>query len=299
LKVCTQCKEKLHLDAFGSDKSRPDKKYSMCKACKNARYSSGEKKAYYEANKEHILAKQKIRNSDPIQKKKIAVRSKAYYEANKNGKRKVYNEINKEKIAAKQKARRELNKQETKAYMQEYRKKNAEAISLSKKQYNEANKEAISLSKKQYNEANKEAISLSRKQYNEANKEKIAATKRNYRIKNSSIILADNARYRAKRKGLIPSFLKECTHERNAIIKIYNLCQIFTNVTGILHHVDHMWPLDDSGPHWSGNLQILPATENHQKWSKVNLEIKVTILDSLAWAKINHEKCSHCKDFEC
>ena len=97
VKVCTQCSEAKPLDAFGSDKSRPDGKYSMCKACKNARNDPAKKKRYYEANKETLLAKQKLRNADPVRKEQKREYYKAYYQKNID-KRKAYIEANREKI---------------------------------------------------------------------------------------------------------------------------------------------------------------------------------------------------------
>jgi 5-methylcytosine-specific restriction endonuclease McrA len=56
---------------------------------------------------------------------------------------------------------------------------------------------------------------------------------------------------------------------------------VFTKITGVQHHVDHMWPLSDGGPHWSGNLQIITATENAIKHAKVDPNIKATIQEML------------------
>jgi len=56
---------------------------------------------------------------------------------------------------------------------------------------------------------------------------------------------------------------------------------LFTQIAGVKHHVDHMWPLSDGGPHWSGNLQIITATENLSKHDKVDPNIKATIQEML------------------
>jgi len=42
-----------------------------------------------------------------------------------------------------------------------------------------------------------------------------------------------------------------------------------------------MWPLADGGPHWSGNLQVIPAEENWSKSASVCEDTKATIIKSL------------------
>ena len=80
---------------------------------------------------------------------------KAYYEANKEqikAKNKAYREANKEQIKDYNKAYREANKEQIKDYNKAYREANKEKIKAYKKAYREANKEQI----KAYYEANKE-----------------------------------------------------------------------------------------------------------------------------------------------
>lgn len=295
VKTCTQCREAKPMDAFGSDKSRPDGKYSMCKACKNARNDPAKKKGYYEANKETLLAKQKLRNSDPVRKEQQKEYHKEYYQKNKD-KRKAYIEANREKIAAAQKAKRERTKPQTAKYMKQYRKENAERIAEQKKAYNLENQEAIAEQRREYRANNAEKLNASFKAYKEQNKEKISKRRKAYRKKNSANILADNARYRAARKRAIPKFLKRCDLEKFLLSQIYKLSELITIATGTPHHVDHMWPLDDDGPHWSGNLQIIPATLNQQKWSKVDPKIKKTVQEALKWAEVHHEECEACNN---
>lgn len=92
------------------------------------------------------------------------------------------------------------------------------------------------------------------------------------------------ARVRARQlkiKNAIPVFIKDCPKEKKDVENIYRLRQIFEKATGIKHHVDHMWPLSDGGPHWSGNLQIITAKENLTKGDKVCKLIKKSIRESL------------------
>ena len=83
-------------------------------------------------------------------------------------------------------------------------------------------------------------------------------------------------------KKAIPIFLKDCKEEIGRINKIYRLRDLMIKITGVVHHVDHMWPISDGGPHWSGNLQVITAEENLSKHAKVDPAIKATIQEMLA-----------------
>ena len=220
-------------------------------------------KAYREANKERIAAK-----------------NKAHYEANKEKiaeRHKSYREANKEKIVDYFKAYREANKEKIVAYYEAHYEANKERISAKNKAYYEANKEK----KAAYYEANKEKIAAYRKAHNEANKEKISAKKRAYREANREKIASLKARHRALKRKQIPVHLRDCPHEKKRLVEIYKLRNIISEATGVQHHVDHMWPLADGGPHWSGNLQVIPAKENLSKSASVCEETRSTILKSL------------------
>ena len=118
----------------------------------------------------------------------------------------------------------------------------------------------------EYREANKEKVLARHKVYYESNKEKSAERK---------------AKRRALKSKQIPVHLRECPHEKKRLVQIYKLRKIISEATGVQHHVDHMWPLADGGPHWSGNLQIIPAEENMSKHASVCEETKTTIIKSL------------------
>ena len=75
--------------------------------------------------------------------------------------------------------------------------------------------------------------------------------------------------------------MRDCPIEKARVDQIYKLSDIFTKATGVQHHVDHMWPLSKRGPHWSGNLQIITATENQIKSAKLNKNIKATVQEML------------------
>lgn len=220
---------------------------------------SARMKAYYKANKEKIAAKQK-----------------AYREANKeklSAKQKAYREDNKEKLSAKKKLYHKANKEKITAY----KKANKEKIAAQLKTWQAANKEKIAA----YNKANKEKVAVRKKAYHKANREKINDNSKAYYQANKEKSVAHAARRRALKRKQIPIHLRDCPHEKQRLVKTYKLRNILSEATGVQHHVDHMWPLNDGGPHWSGNLQVIPAEENLSKHASVCEDTKATIIKSL------------------
>ena len=92
---------------------------------------------------------------------------------------------------------------------------------------------------------------------------------------------AQTRRYQALKKGLIPKLLRNCPVEKQRLTQIYKLREVLSQATGIEHHVDHMWPLSDGGPHWSGNLQVITAQENLSKHASICEDTKAVIKASL------------------
>ena len=202
----------------------------------------------------------------------------------------------KEEMAACVKAWREANKEKVRAYLKAYREANKDKIKVTKKAYREANKDKIKVTKKAYHKANKDKIcrkvsayynankdkhKATIKAYREANKEKVAATKKAWAVANADKVTADVSRRRARKLKLIPKHLKNCPVEKQRVLDIFKLCRLISMATGVKHHVDHMWPVSDGGPEWSGNLQIITAHENLTKHASVDLELKHNIQQSL------------------
>ena len=194
---------------------------------------------------------------------------------------KAYYEANKEKILAKRKEYRRNNKEKIIASRKVYYERNREKIKTDVKAYQEANKEKVKACSKAYYEANKEKIDDYRKAWVEANKEKVAAYYKTYKEANKEKVAAARAKRRALKQKQIPVHLRDCSHEKQRLVEIYKLRNILSEATGVQHHVDHMWPLSDGGPHWSGNLQVIPAEENLSKNASVCEDTKATIIKSL------------------
>ena len=221
-----------------------------------------------------------LAKDDKAKKEKLAAYHKAYYEANKE-KIAAYYEANKEKQAAYRKAYRkayrEANKDKIRVKMQDYYEANKDTILAQKKTYRKANKEGLSVKNKVYKEANKEKLAA----YYEANKEGLRVKRKVYYEANKNIYRAMQAKRRALKLKQIPIPLRDCPQERQRLIQTYKLSSMLSKATGVQHHVDHMWPLSDGGPHWSGNLQVITAYENQSKNASVCEATKSSIIKSL------------------
>jgi hypothetical protein len=198
---------------------------------------------------------------------------------------KTYREANKKVSAEYAKAYYEANKEAILSQKKAYREANKEAILSQKKAYRKANKEVIAAKKKVHYEANKEAIAEKHKAYREANKEVLLAKKKVHYEANKSYYIEKSSSRKARKKTNTPKFIRDCSVDKKRRVFAYNLSRLLTETTGIQHHVDHMWPLSDGGPHWSGNLQVIPAVDNLSKHDKVNEQIKKTIQEGLEYAR--------------
>ena len=213
-------------------------------------------------------------------KAKAAAYQKAYRQAHKqelDTKRKAYYEANKERMDATNKAYYYANKERMLASQKAYTEANKEKVATRKKAWAEANKEKVATKQKAWREANKEKLVAYHKAYQKANKEK----KKTYREANKEKANASNAKRKALKLKQIPVHLRDCPHEKKRLVEIYKLRNVISEATGVQHHVDHMWPLADGGPHWSGNLQVIPAEENMSKNASVCEDTKATIIKSL------------------
>jgi 5-methylcytosine-specific restriction endonuclease McrA len=59
--------------------------------------------------------------------------------------------------------------------------------------------------------------------------------------------------------------------DRDKLQEVYVLCRLLSNATGVVHHVDHIVPLQNArvcGLHVPWNLQIITAEENLKKSNK-------------------------------
>ena len=100
------------------------------------------------------------------------------------------------------------------------------------------------------------------------NPEKRRELRKEYRKRYPEKIRANHARRRAYKLNRVPKWLTK--EDMKAIQDIYAEATRKTLETGIPHHVDHIIPLRGkliSGLHVPTNLQVIPATQNMQKYN--------------------------------
>lgn len=95
------------------------------------------------------------------------------------------------------------------------------------------------------------------------NRDKRIAKSRRWNIENKEAFAAREAARRAAQKSATPKWA-----DLEAIEAVYLAAAERTKATGVLHHVDHIVPLQSKivcGLHVQGNLQVLPAFDNQSK----------------------------------
>ena len=101
------------------------------------------------------------------------------------------------------------------------------------------------------------------------NPERRAAVNRRFKELNNrrpEIKNAITARRRSKQKSALVPW-----GDKKKVRAIYAEAARLQRETGVKHHVDHVVPLQSPivcGLHWEGNLQVLPAAENHAKLNR-------------------------------
>lgn len=163
-------------------------------------------------------------------------------------------------------------------YNDSYYKENSEKIKENTLEYYYENYENCIEMRRAYYYENKDNLLIKNKQYYQDHIEERTEYNGQYYLNNSDIIkenvqqwVNDNralansykSKYRAKKINATPKWAN-----LDKIKEFYNEAQRLTEETGVLHHVDHIIPLQGklvSGFHIESNLQILTQTENQQK----------------------------------
>ena len=193
----------------------------------------------------------------------------------------AYAERNKEKIRIARNTKEA--KEKRRLYTIEYNKSNKEKMrkyeaeryqnnpdrKIQNAKWVKENPETIKVIAKRYRNKNKEKCRAMITAWANKNRQRLRATQKAYRLGNLDKYAAYAMNREALKKNAIPEWLINCPLEKKRLHQIYLLSNLFQKADGIPRHVDHMWPLNDGGPHWSGNLQVLTAMENTKKSYKV------------------------------
>lgn len=132
--------------------------------------------------------------------------------------------------------------------------KNADRVKRDRIAYKLENREKVLGWQRKY--ANKPEIKQKRKEYIKQNRGPL------------------NAYF--KRRKLLKSHATPAWANQEEIKTIYSVAQFMTRYTGIVHHVDHIYPLKGktvTGLHTHTNLRVIPAKLNRSKSNKLEFAI--------------------------
>ena len=135
------------------------------------------------------------------------------------------------------------------------------------KEWYERNKQLTKNRARAWALANPEKRKESVDKWREENLEQHNATNRNWNANNKPI----KAALQAKRKTAQLQRTPLWDPEVSLITAKYQLAAMLSRETGIIHHVDHIIPLQGrkvSGLHVFSNLRVIPGTDNVKKSNK-------------------------------
>lgn len=129
------------------------------------------------------------------------------------------------------------------------------------------------LGKKLNYQKTKEEVLDKNRNYYIKNKESVCEKKKVYRKQNRARYTALNVEREKAKSFRTPKWLT--LEQREEIVSFYKQAKKMQEVTGVLHHVDHIVPLCGktvSGLHVPWNLRVITAKENLLKYNKFVLE---------------------------
>jgi len=134
------------------------------------------------------------------------------------------------------------------------------------KNHYEHNKDKRKVQHETYYKNNKERINAINRNNWEENRDRYGKARKKWKEEHKGEICADSALRRAIMAKATPSFA-----DQEKIKDIYKKAALISQLTGVLHHVDHIIPIRGKGVtglHVEWNLRIIPAKENLRKNNK-------------------------------
>lgn len=158
------------------------------------------------------------------------------------------------------------NKDKAKEYNLNWHKINIDKIREYRAVYGTKNKEKIKTAAKKYYEENRSKKISDARKWAKSNPDRRRQLSRSWDKNNRNKCNARSAKRRASKVQRTVCWANEFL-----INEIYTLAKIKTEITGVVHHVDHIVPLTSksvSGLHCEANLRIISASENISKSNK-------------------------------
>ena len=170
---------------------------------------------------------------------------------------------NHEKITAQDRARYAANPEKFAARNKAWRIANPEKKAKGNRIWSDANPEKVTESQRKWAEANPGIASERTKAWRLSNSERAAESVRKWNAENPDKVNAHSARRRATKLQATPAWADDFV-----LSEAYELAQLRTRATGVIHHVDHIVPLKSKnvcGLHCEFNLRVIPGKENQMK----------------------------------
>ena len=148
----------------------------------------------------------------------------------------------------------------------EYAAKNREAARLRAKAWYKENTERAKANSKLWREQNPERFRETIKRWEKENKERVRKVNKAWKKANKHKVNASTRMRQAAKLNATPPWLNE--DHKFMLEEIYELRDLRTQATGVVHHVDHIVPLRGAevcGLHVPWNLQVIPASDNIRK----------------------------------
>ena len=169
-------------------------------------------------------------------------------------------------------------------YLKEYYRLHKERIKERDQLFNELHPTALAERHKRYITKYPDKVKEARRKYSmehsidinlksstwaKNNRDKVRINAKRYADKNPDKSAAKEGKRRPSKLNRTPHWLSK--EELNKIKEVYKTAKQLTKETGIVHHVDHIIPLQGrqvSGLHILCNLQVITAKDNLVKFNK-------------------------------
>lgn len=152
----------------------------------------------------------------------------------------------------------------------DWKKANRQIATAMSRNWRERNREKVRELKRTYYATSESERQLQKKRgrkWMESNREKYRASSARWRVANLDVAAAAQQRRRAKKLKCLPPWA-----DLEKIQQFYAQAKELTEMTGVKHNVDHIYPLQGdlvTGLHVEWNLQILTERDNKSKGARL------------------------------